>query len=85
MVAEVGDGGGKCSSLVDGVLINADHQGSRVVEGFPDLEMEAFMDDAFHRAWRDSKFFGDGFVVNVFDVFMGDGFAEEFRGAFFGE
>ena len=51
MVAQVGDGGGKPAPLVDGVFVDADHEGSRVVESFFDFEVESFVDDAFHGAW----------------------------------
>lgn len=51
VVSQVGDGGGKLSSFVDGVFVDADHEGCGVVEGFFDFEMESFVDDAFDSAW----------------------------------
>lgn len=85
MVTQIGDGGGELSSLVDGVFVDADHEGSGIAQGFFDFEVEAFVDDAFYGAWRYSKFAGNGFVVNVFDVFMCDGLPEAFTGSFFGK
>lgn len=43
------------------------------------------MDDAFHSAWGYTEFFRYGFVVDVFDVFVSDGFAILFAASLFGQ
>lgn len=47
--------------------------------------MESFMDDALRRAFRDAKLTGNGFIRDVFDVFMGHGMTVLFAAAFFGK
>ena len=43
------------------------------------------MDDAFHCAGGYTEFFRYGFVVDVFDVFVSDGFAILFAASLFGQ
>lgn len=43
------------------------------------------MNDAFHYALRDTEFFRNSFVVNVFDVLTGDGLPVLLVVAFFSE
>lgn len=55
MIAQVGDGGGECSSFVDGVFVDTYHEGRGVVEGFFDFEVETFVDDAFYGALGEAE------------------------------
>ena len=76
VVTQVGNSGGEFSPFVDGVFVDDDHEGSGVVQGFFDFEMESFVDDAFNGTWECAEFVGNGFVVNVFYVFVCDGVPE---------
>lgn len=58
MIAQVGDGGGECSS---------------------------FVDDAFYGALGEAEFTSNGFVVDVFAVFMGNHLPVLFAGSLFRE
>lgn len=61
------------------------HEGGGVVEGFFDFEVEAFVDDAFYGALGESELTSNGFVVDVFAVFMGNHLPVLFAGSLFRE
>ena len=85
MIAQVGDGGGECSAFGDGVFVDTYHEGRGVVEGFFDFEVETFVDDAFYGALGEAEFTSNGFVVDVFAVFMGNHLPVLFAGSLFRE